>query len=71
LKHACKIWQIFLNFHQQVAIATLQKHLILALFIFILGFLAIHSQLKKRAAPPPLEAFHFALHWGEGREGFH
>jgi hypothetical protein len=30
-----------------VAIENLKKHLILALFIFILGFLAIHSQLKK------------------------
>jgi len=38
LKHACKIWQFFFKFHQQVAIESLQKHLILALFIFYSTF---------------------------------
>jgi hypothetical protein len=44
-----EIWRFLLKFGQTMAIENLKKHLILALLVFNIAFLAIYIAIKKKA----------------------
>jgi hypothetical protein len=43
-----EIWRFLLKFGQTMAIENLKQHLILALLVFNIAFLAIYIAIKKR-----------------------